>query len=582
MLLTATLALAQAFGRFGYSEAPTIPGLNVDREGFVAKYGASEKFYFPQRTARWNIVSVTDAEENIDLGPGPGPSTLDVNLLAPGFMLRFPKGFSLSLRSTSAPYLSWKEGSVGEHVPTPGVRWIAVSFKTKQPPIVLGFLDDSVSLLIDGKIGAWTLRTLKPYTGWVRVALPVGTTPLATDSAATLGKLSMSVAPQDSLWWQPDPKVKGFSVVDDDTAVEATWTFDRKGAVIPAGATLAQLGRYPLSIKSPSHRLDGHTEEGPVTICDDKTLTIRFPISRIPLGRAITIGAPMVEPIGTVSAFDVSSVVALAFENLVAARDRRSRNAAEETVNSLIQDSQYVVERHTNQRLPFPASGQGMDVVAANALLYQAYTMSTQATSLNNALLTSVGWRRDWYTWRFWADDKNVERRTGALAALAGALCPEPQRRLDAAMAQAGLAAERGLGIFLQRAAGKIDEPTYLEPLWTIRNTIFDMSQIPPHFSPFARTLLGTVRIFGDTSVRCEEDAAKGILLSWTETPSIIIASGYPIVAEGDNIEARHILGYTSITATTAGDHVATLTLPPWADPLPKFVMPPLYDEITN
>ncbi|HWA83442.1 MAG TPA: hypothetical protein VG820_08425, partial [Fimbriimonadaceae bacterium] len=445
-MLSLGAAFAQAFGRFGYVEAPTIPGLNVDREGFVAKYGAAEKFYFPQAAKKWNIVSTRDTDETIDLGPGPGPSTLEVSLLAPGFMLRFPKGFELHLRSTSAPYLSWKEGSVGEHVPTPGVRWIVVSFKAKQPPIVFGFMDGAVSLEIDGRIGDWTLRTTQPYTGWVRVALPIGTTTVATDSAATLGKLSVSVAAQDALWWQPDPKVTGFDVVDDDTAVEATWTFDRKGAVIPVGAALAPLGKYPLTIKSQSHRLDGYTEEGPTTICDDQALTIRFPISRIPLGRAITVGEPLIEPIGTVSAFDVASVVDLALENMVAARDRRSRRAAEDTVNSFIQDAPYVVERHTNQRLPFPADGKGMDVVAANAMLYQAYTMSTQASSQNNALLTSIGWRRDWYTWKFWTDDVALERRTGALAAMAGALCPEPQRRLDAAMAQAGLAAERGLG----------------------------------------------------------------------------------------------------------------------------------------
>lgn len=582
LFLLICLAPAQAFGRFGYSDAPPVAGFIVDKEGFVTKFGAADKFYFSQPAARWTVSGVSDIEERIDLGAGSGPSDLNVNLLAPGFMLRFPKGFSLKLHSTSAPFLSWKEASVGENVPTPNSRWVAISFKTNQPPIVLGFLDSEVSVVVDGKVGDWTIHTAKPYSGWVRVALPYGTRPVATDSAASLGPLSLSAALSNELWWQPAPKLTDLKISEEETAIEATWTFDRKGAIIPSGAALANLGKYPLTIKSKSRRLDGFTEEGPVTVCEQETLSIRLPVNRIPLGRALTVGSPAMEPIGTVSGFDVSGVVELALENLLAARDMRSKKTAEDAVAELIQTADYIAEPHTNQRLPFAADGKGIDVIAANALLYQAFSMSTRPTSLDNSLLTSVGLRRDWYSWKIWCDDVKTSRRAGAFAALAGALCSEPERRLDAAMSQAGLAAERGLGVFLQRQAHVLDEPKYLEPLWTIRNTIFSMAQTPRHPSAFAATLLGDLRLFGDPPVRCTGDAAKGFQLIWTETPGFTLASGFPLSATGEGVTSRHTLGYTSISSTAVGERHATLVVPPWAHAIPVFVPPPRYEEPVN
>jgi hypothetical protein len=580
LLLTICVAAGQAFGRFGYYDVPEIPGFTVDKNGFVPKFGASERFNFVEPAPKWTVKSATDLEETIDLGKGAGPSTLKVDLLAPGFMLRFPKGFALKLKSTSSPFLSWKEASVGEHVPTPSVRWIAVSFKGGQPPLVFGFLDSEVSLRIDGQVGDWTLRTQEPYTGWVRIALPNGTQPIATDSAATLGKLSNSVADLNELWWQAAPKLKELQIKDEETAVEATWVFDRKGAVVPVAAVMAPLGKYPLTLYSKVQRLPGHTSEGPTTICLEDTLRIRFPVNRVPLGRAITIGAPTTTPIGTVSAFDIAGVVELAFENLVSSRDVQTRKTADSTVSEFIQSAQYTVEPHTSQSLPYPETGAGMDLVAANALLYQAYSMSTKSTSNGNTLLASVGSRRDWYTWRIWGAEDKVARRTGALAAIAGALCPEPERRLEAAMMQAGLAGQRGLGIYFERLVGSTLEPPYLEPVWDVRNTLFFMVHSPRRASPFAASLMGRLRVFGDTPVRCvARDSGTDAELTWTDADVVTLASGFPIQVTGDSISTQHTLGYTIVRAGDPLKRLSTLVLPPWVSALPKFVAPPRYDE---
>jgi len=572
----ACLAPGQSFGRFGYTDDVDVPGFTIARDGFVPRFGASEKFYFPEPASAWKVLDASDTGEDLDMGFG----SLSANLYAPGFMLKFPKGFSLRLLSTSAPYLSWKDASVGEHVPTPDVRWIAVSFKQAQPPIVLGFLDSEVALQVDGHVGAWTIRTLKPYDGWVRVALPVGTQPIATDSAASLGKLSLEVAASNSLWWQPAPILKSLTVSDEDTAVEATWLFDRQGAVVPVGAALARLGNYPIEIKTLVRRLDGYTEEGPTTVTGQQALTIRFPVHRIPLGRPLAAGSP--STISLAGTPGCPALAALALESLDAGRSSETVKAASKAVDDLIQGAQYTLEPHTHQRLPYASDGAGIDSLAAGALLWQAGEISTKPDSEDNSLLTSVNWRRDWYTWRIWTSDPACARRAGAFAAVAGAMCSEPARRLDAAIDQAGLAADRGLGIFLARAAGRVDGPKVLEPLWELRSTIFDKNQTPAAKCPFAETLYSQVRVFGTSSVQCSGDAAHGYVVTWTGGAPLTLASGYPLQVSGDGVQVQSVLGYTTLTASGPGPHVGNLLLPPWAKPLPPLVAPPAYDEPIN
>ncbi len=577
--LVASIALAQPFGRFGYSGPLTLPGLVADREGVAAKFGAADKLYFASPTTDWKILSTTDVEQIISLGSGAGPDKLRASLYSPGVMLHFAQPLALKLHSTAAPYLSWREGSVGDNVPTPNLRWVGLSFQDEQPPLVLGFMDAEASLQLTGRPGDWTLRTAKPYLGWVRVAAPLGTRPLATNSAAALGQLSVSLAAADHLWWQPTPTLLATQIDSNNDAVEATWVFDRAGVVVPAGAALANLGEYPLSIESKTHRLDGYSEEGPITVCDNDRLTIRFPIHRIPLGRVLTAGLPQYQPIGTVSSIDFASVSDLAFENLLASRDLQQRKLAEDTLNNFLGEAQYSLEPQTRQRLPFAEDGTGVDAAAANALLYQSFIISTRPSSHDNSLLTSVGWRRDWYSWRIWAADQKRSRRAGALCAIAGALCPEPTRRLDAAMLQAGLAAERGLGVYLARQA-QAEVPMYLEPLWTVRNTIFEMAQTPRRTSAFAVALLSGVRVFGDAPVRCSTDGSKSSV-QWVlaESKAVTLASSFPISAAG----AQHALGFTRLFPTgNAASQTVAIQLPYWAQPLPASLSPPQYDEPVN
>jgi hypothetical protein len=580
------LGWSQPFGRFGYSTTPSIPGFDVFREGFSAKYEGADKLYFGAPADEWRVISLNPTEQLISLGKTGSCDLLRVNLYSPGFLVHFPKKFSLKLRTNLAPYLSWTEASVGSGVPTPKVRWIGVSFQDNQPPLVLGFLDGEASLQVDGKVADWEIHSTSDYTGWVRIALPLGTQPFATGSAASLGQFSMAVAASGNLWPRAVPVLKDFRLQDDDTALEATWIFDDRDVIVPVGAALANLGDYPLTIKSSTRRLPGSNEEGPVTISEEAHLTIRFPMDRVPLGRAITVGSSKQPEIGTVSAFDVSGVTELAFENLLASRELFARKTAEETVRTFIQEASYSPEPFTGQQLPFGTDGKGIDVSAANALLFQSYASSSKSNSSDNSLLTSVSWRRDWYTWRLAVTDQKLQRRAGALFSLAAALCPEPIRRLEGAMTQAGLAAERGLAIYFARQRHEIEEPPFFESLYEERNTIYEMTQQPREVSPFAETWLGGLRIYGDLPVSCES-AEGAFRLEWqgeNAPTGFTLASAFPITVESatvTNLDWTHFLGYTRIAYQSAfsGNNTLTFQIPDGVAQLPKFVAPSRYTE---
>ena len=198
--------------------------------------------------------------------------------------------------------------------------------------------------------------------------------------------------------------------------------------MLPIGATLANIGGYPLKINTNTVRLNGYHEEGPVDIATEDRFTIRFPIKRIPTGRAIGAGAIPKDLIGTASPFDVGGVTELAFENLASWRDLQSYRAGEQVLAEYLSQSKNFPEPVTEQNLPFGEAGEEAPLVAAHAFLMQALESTKRAGSENNSLFTSLAWRRDALTWRFIAADDMVARRTGALASVTDGQESQPYR----------------------------------------------------------------------------------------------------------------------------------------------------------
>ncbi|HEY0865793.1 MAG TPA: hypothetical protein VGE01_00345 [Fimbriimonas sp.] len=587
MLATTTLQ-AQPFGRFGYGDTPAIPGIVLERDGFRARHAAADKFRFNSPAKIWKVAQTSDLHQLINLNDYYGnPSKLRIDLSAPGFSMYCPQGLSLRVGSTAAPYLSWGEGSAGAGVPTPDVPWVVVSFADAQPPFILGLPQNKTSFEVAGKPGAWVLQA-KQLQGWIRVGLPAGTTPVQANTAHALGVLSARAKEIAPLFTAFAPELKKLDVRGDSQSVTATWTFDRPGAVLPSPLFAASIGGYAPRVDTEVREIDAPTEEGPLQVSGGPRLTVRFPVKRIPTGRAVAPDAPPPTPTPTVAASDIPQVVQLGFQNLVSVRSVTARDTALGLVGEYLSKVEHVAEPNTNQRLPFAADGRGLDLAAAYALLMQSTISTVRPASTENALLTSVAWRMDWGTWRLWMEDRAAARRAAGLAALAGALCSEPERRLFAAMLEAGLAAERGLQTWNRRRGLIAEEAPLPEPMPSMRSALFTANEVKDDEGRFALGLLSPLRVYGWTPL----NAATGdtaYRLSWPAgevKPDVLtLAAGFPITLEPfGNIAASSVassFGFTELRYTPKGAGIceADLTLPGFAEKLPAGVAVPAYRE---
>lgn len=583
------LAFPQAFGRFGYAEQLDVPGFTVDRTGFRANQDAAEWLRFATPAERWRPTATSDMEQTVGLGEVDGaPSKVRANLGWPGFSLYFPNGLSFKVASTGAPYVTWRDGSAAENVASPEAAWLILSFRDNQPPIIFGFLGGTASLKVTGKPGDWTIEGPTGFTGWVRVGLPVGLRPVAANTAASLGRLAQEAAKQETTWTSPAPNLMKLSLQADDDAVVATWKFDRPGAVVPLAATLAFLGGYPLQVQTPVERLP-YTINGPIDVCTTNEMTIRLPVRRIPAGRGLSVGGDYGGGIGTASPLDLPSVAEIALAVLPATRDSQIRHTADATVAEYLSQAAYFTEPYTDQLLPYDAAGVGIDLAAAHAFLMQALITSANTTSEPNSLVTSVIWRRDWYTWLPWTSDPKRRRRAAALAALASAMSSEPERRLAAGMFQAGLSAERGMEVWKRRTGLTAAEGTLMEPLLGLRAGIFRLRPpITNGEAAFADTLFSPIRVFGDAAVRLLLRDKKWFL-EWPALepkPSLLeFNSAYEVQFDPSlnlsRFRADETFGTTEVAYTpeSAGACEVRLTIPSWAKPPPPSVDVPRYSE---
>lgn len=493
------------------------------------------------------------------------------------------------LRSTAAPYLTWSEGSGAAKVPTPAVSWIVLSFRDNQPPVVLGFPGDPCSLVVVGKPGAWEVRA-DDYKGWVRLGLPVGLTGEPANTAAALGRLATITANSSAFWTRPEPELLRFQATADDSTVTGEWTFDQPFVVIPQAMTMAPLAGYRVSVTSPHNRLKGDfgLGDGPHDVITTPTLKVQFPLHRVPLGRALVLNQAT-SPIGTISPFDIPSVSDLAVENLLAGRDTISRRSADEAVGSFLGQAPFTREPYTRQQLSFDATGNGLDLTAAHALLQQALLSTTKPQSDANALLTSVNWRRDWETLLPWVDNGDVRRRSAALAALAGALCPEPNRRLAGALFQAGLSGERGLALWRLREQQVPADPL-LECAEPLRKSLFELGKAPTETDSIVRMLQSPFRVFSDEAIVAQASGSQLTMLEWSvvEPKGAIMtfaASQTFSLAPVDNLPRFALdrvlgLGEVRYTPESEGACRARLWFPTWGTPIPAAVTLPVYVEV--
>ena len=192
-------------------------------------------------------------------------------------------------------------------------------------------------------------------------------------------------------------------------------------------------------------------------------------------------------------------------------------------------------------------------------------------------------------TWRLAVEDPVVARRAASLAAIAGALCPEPERRLDAAMLQAGLSAERGLYLWRNHRDETLKVPQLLEPEYGLRQALFSLIGPEEKDLAFMQQVLSPIRVYGDVSLTAIEDAGR-LKLTWQvleAKPSMMsLAAGFPIeLTQGGNFthfKVGEAFGLTELhyIPEFSGDCWAFLSRPTWVKKLPPAIPAPPYSEV--
>lgn len=582
LLLTSLLSLpasAQRFGRFGYVESASLGGFTLNKSGILPKAPLATNLEFDAPGTVWNPVETSEFGQTVLLSDAPNcPAEAEFSLLKPGVKLQFPRGFKLKFRTKVRGFLTWHEGSVADGVPTPASPWLILSFEDDVPPYLIQFEPGKQqSVTLKEREGIFTLETEKPYSGWVRISLPRGGEGIATNSAASLGRLVVGMERNLDFWLSEPPELLDRHIDSDAQGLTVTWTFSRPYAVVPCAFYLANLGGYPCRVLSGVKKVGVSDEMGPLVVCSSSELKVRLPVRRVPTGRFLS-SAINPPPQATASYLDVPTIVNLAFETMPSGRDVAVKNLAETTVADFLSESAFVPEPHTGVDLPYAADGKGLDLAAAHALLAQAVTSTQEATSQANSLLSSISWRRDWATQGYPDIDPVVARRACALGAVAGALCPEPDRRLEGALFQAGLSAERGLHI-LQRRSGNTHVDPLIEPIEGVRQVLFGMTdKVQAADAPLAKALLNEVRVYGDPSVLVDPKE-KGLVVSWSGRQFVTFGAPFNLILQDqERFDTFEGLGFKRVRPKVDG-FACRLSLPPYAKNHVSLPEIPTYSE---
>lgn len=492
----------------------------------------------------WRPVATSSAAQTVFAnGSNGSPERLRANLFGTGVGLYFTQGMRLSTSATVAPFLTWNEGSVGPNVPTPATSWFVLSFRDSQPALMFVFEREPGSVRVEGKAGNWTLATAKPYVGWIRIFSLTGNQAAPASRAAELGQLAQRAKRLAPMVAGPPPQLVGIDLTEDAQGVIATWRFDKPFAVAPPPVTLAPLGDYPLRTNTGLIRSDVVLHDGPLSFNEGPEMSVRLPVRRIPAGRALTLGKPDGEPPATVSFLDAAGVSELGLLCLMGHRDPLTLSTAQSTLEDYLEQAIYVAEPHTKQQMPYDDVGTGIDIAAAHSVLMQALLSAQRPDSAPNSLLTSLSWRRDAWSWLISVEESLLSRRASALAALAGAMCAEPERRFEAALLQAGLASEAGLRVWRARRSLPSPDPSTGDPFAAVRGRLFGMVQRNVAPSPWVDASMSPVRVYGP----------EGIVAETTPDGTFLVGSS----AEGKPFQVS--LAASTETKFSAGLNVADL-----------------------
>lgn len=580
LIAASTLTSAGSFGRFGYTASPEMGGFRINSRGIKALHPSADWLNLSSPLKLWKVLSISSEEETILTDGGPGrPSKIHLNLWDFGPLLYYPSGISFNVHSTSAPFLTWKEGSVGAGVPTPESSWITISFRDSQPPIVLGFIDNPGALIVEGKPGDYTIRSNSPYKGWVRFGLPIGLEAQSASTAAGLGRIAAETEANLSLWQGPPVELLASSISEDDASLVCKWKFNRKRVSIPSAFYFAQWGGYPARIESAHQKMPIENEDGNFIRGESETLQVRFPCRRVPIGRGTALARPDLQtgiestlPPTWAKPLDVLSVALL---NTLSGRSQMYGDWCRALAGSYYDSIETQLEPWSKQAMTYDEGGKGLLEAAVQALLVNSRMAVDGAAPTVNPELLSLGWRVDHYTGQIKGLSVARSRPILALGSVAAGFSKDPQQRLLGSMMSCGLAYQS------YRAKQPLSEP-----LSALRQGIY--SSGTDSKNPVTLSWFSEIRSIGDYPVWLEK-STEGYLLCWQSreaiTGTLTLDAGYEIsIAARENLISlfqKSAEGHLELKfePRRAGICKALITVPKWARPFPTMVPNPRYDD---
>jgi hypothetical protein len=507
LLLVAALGNSQAFGRFGYLPVGHDPAFEITPQGFRARYPVADWFRFEVPFQRARAVSVS-ADEAIYLlaGAPAAPDKLRINLFAAGPEIFSESGFRLKITSIAAPWLTFPgKGTVEQGLPSAPSRWVYVTFRDRQPGVMLVTPSEDTQWIVTGQSGDWTLQTVGPYKGWLRLTLPTGLQPVQS-FLNQIGQAAEKVEATASLYTASYPGT-----------IERTVALEREGVTIqwagggplrvPVPLLLAREAGARYENLTPLTPTFGDLADGPQWFAKEGVIRAWFPLRRPGEGRAVA-GRN-----GDWPAPDDPTELPLRL--LLARAGAPELAAAQQRLDDYLDGVEMFREPVTGQNLPFGPAGEGVAEAAEAAWIHQALGRVSQPTP--NPYLDGLLWRFDPRTFSLAIDDPQVRARASAAVCAAAALSDDPDDLAYAALLQCGLVSESILPVYARKRSIEPIPTERTAPLIFLRALLFDWQSAIPAETSLEYALFSPLRLLAPAGV--ETTLAGGdVTLAWEAT----------------------------------------------------------------
>ena len=286
----AAATFGQATGRFGQEGLPQPSGMELTVEGFRIERAPGDTFKFLSPLAEMKRVETSERHCVVHFREIEGnPKKITVNTRSPGFEIEFKGAPTFKLGNLQRPLLTVDDASY-DGTSSPAKKWMLVSFRDRQPPVLFAGLDADCEWDIIGQPGSWVLTAKSDQPTRIRVALPRGRDLGQYDTLEMLGPLALTLSIEEEYWCGQTPKLVETRISDIGDQLEVVQSFDRLGALLPGAYPLTRQGGYGIEVLTGITQVQADLTFGPQVFSLEPKIVTRFPFIGVPAGRALVQG----------------------------------------------------------------------------------------------------------------------------------------------------------------------------------------------------------------------------------------------------------------------------------------------------